>query len=179
MLLTLAGLMLQFLMTVKHPPGRYMVPAIVAVAVSSGVAVAALGAIRPAFSAICFAIVLAMGVVPAASNFRYFALDLPGRHAQERSDVDTIRRIAGERCGSLIPQTNGVSAQLSGLLFGSSFAEQFDLQLAKRYPDFVSYSVGDRFYRFPGREGGNPPVAPRGEPLRLFGLICFSAAGAP
>jgi hypothetical protein len=150
----------------------------VAVAVSSGVAVAALGASRPAFSAICFAIVLAMGVGPAASNFRYFASDLPGRHAQERSDIDTIRRIAGERCGSLIPQTNGVSAQLSGLLFGSIFAEKFDLQLAKLYPDFVSYSVGDRFYGFTGREGVNPPVDPGGKPICIFGIIELPAADA-
>ena len=178
MLLSLAVLMLQFLMTVKHPAGRYMVPAIVAVAVSSGVAVAALGAIRPAFSAICFAIVLTMGVVPAASNFRYFDSDLPGRHAHERSDVDRIRRIAGERCGSLIPQTNGVSAQLSGLLFGNIFAEKFDLQLAKRYPDFVSYSVGDRFYGFTGREGVNPPVDPGGKPICIFGIIELPAADA-
>jgi hypothetical protein len=178
MLLSLAVLMLQFLVTVKHPAGRYMVPAIVAVAVSSGVAVAALGAIRPAFSAICFAVVLAMGIVPAASNFRYFDSDLPGRHAQERNDVDAIRRIAGERCGSLIPQTNGVSSQLSGLLFGNIFAEKFDLQLAKLYPDFVSYSVGDRFYGFTGREGVNPPVDPGGKPICIFGILELPAADA-
>jgi hypothetical protein len=155
-----------------------MVPALVAVAVSSGVAVAALGAIRPVFSAACLAVVLALGVVPAASNFRYFESDLPGRYAQERSDLDTIRRLAGERCGPLIPQTNGVSSQLSGLLFGNIFAEKFDLQLAKLYPDFVSYNVGDRFYGFTGREGVDPTVDPGGKPICIFGIIDLPAADA-
>jgi hypothetical protein len=178
MMLSLAVLMLQLLMTAKHPAGRYMVPALVAVAVSSGVAVAALGAIRPVFSAICFALVLALGVGPAASNFRYFESELPRRHAQDRSDTEKIRRIAADRCGSLIPQTNGVSSQLSGLLFGNIFAEKFDLQLAKLYPDFVSYHVGDRFYGFTGRDGVNPPVDPGGKPICIFGTIELPATDA-
>jgi hypothetical protein len=178
MLLSFAILIFQFLMTVKHPAGRYMVPAIVAAAVSSGVAAATLGAIRPAFSAICFAIVLAIGAEPAVSNFRYFASDLPNRYAQDRSDRDKIRRIAANGCGSLIPQTNGVSSELSGLLLGSIFAEKFDLSLAKLYPDFVSYNVGDRFYGFTGRDGVIPPVDPGGKPICIFGTIELPASDA-
>jgi len=178
LLLSLAALMLQLLMAAKHPVGRYMVPALVAVAVSSGVAVAALGAIRSVFSAVCLAVVLALGVAPAASNFRYFETDLPRRHAQDRSDADKIRQIAGDRCGSLIPQTNGVSSQLSGLLFGNIFAEKFDLLLAQLYPDFVSYHVGDRFYGFTVRDGVSPPVDPGGKPVCIFGTIELPASDA-
>jgi hypothetical protein len=121
---------------------------------------------------------LALGVGPAASNFRYFESELPRRHAQDRSDTEKIRRIAADRCGSLIPQTNGVSSQLSGLLFGNIFAEKFDLQLAKLYPDFVSYHVGDRFYGFTGRDGVNPPVDPGGKPICIFGTIELPATDA-
>jgi hypothetical protein len=125
---------------------------------------------------VCFAIVLVMGVGPAASNFRYFEVDLPDRYARDRSNSDKIRRIADERCGALIPQTNGVSSQLSGLLLGNIFAEKFDQQLAKLYPDFISYHVGDRFYGFTGRDGVNPPVDTRGKPLCIFGYIELPAS---
>jgi hypothetical protein len=177
-MLSFCVLMVQLVMTVKHPAPHYMIPALVAVAISNGVAVAALGMMRRGLSAICLAALLAMGIGPALSNFRYFDSFLPDRYAQEQRDLSEIQRIADQRCGSLIPHSGGVSTTLSALRFGNAFAEKFDRALARLYPDFIFYSPGDKFYRFTGRDGTPPPVDPGGRPVCVFGEAELPTADA-
>jgi hypothetical protein len=140
-LLTQATLVVQLLMTMKHFELRYMVPALAASAVSGSIALAAIGAVRPRLSAFGFVVVLAIAAPQMAMNLNHYMTD---SYATDRIENDKLVEMGSETCARIIPYYRS-SSQPYALFFGNAFVGglggPFAADLARLYPNFMSYNV--------------------------------------
>jgi hypothetical protein len=137
-LLTLAVLAVQMLATMKHFELRYTVPALAASAVSSSVALVAIGAIRERLSAIAFVVMLAIATPKLTMNLNRFLAD---SYAADQIENAKIVEMGSTTCGRIIPYYRSSSQQYA-LSFGNGFVgSRFSADLARLYPDFISYDI--------------------------------------
>lgn len=179
LLISVGVLMAQLAMTTKHPAPHYMIPALLVMAVASGVAATVLGHIRSRYAAGFLGLLLVVGGYPAWQSFQYFHVLLPGIYAAEQPANARIRQIAADRCGKLVYHDSNSDVQFA-LRFGDAFTEgRFRFRLAQMYPDFVFYNRGnDAFYSFSTFLGHEVPASGSDKPTCTLGTGKLPEGGA-
>jgi hypothetical protein len=178
LLIGVVVLIAQLGMTTKHPAPHYMIPALLVMAVVSGVAAAVLGRMRSRYAAGFLVLLLAVGAYPVWQNWQYLRF-LPKSYAAEQSANARIRKIAAQECGKLIYQDSNSDVQFA-LRFGDAFTEgRFRFRLAQIYPDFLLYNRGDdTFYNFSTYLGRDMPASAGDKPSCLLGTGKLPEGGA-
>jgi hypothetical protein len=137
-LLSQATLVVQLLVTMKHPFLRYTVPALAASAVSSSIALAAVGAVRARLNAFGFVAVLAMAAPQMTMNLNQYMTD---SYAKIRIENAKLVEMGSATCARIIPYYES-SSQPYALSFGNTWADGlFNADLARLYPNFITYDV--------------------------------------
>jgi hypothetical protein len=161
-LLSQVILVVQSLLTMKQAGGlisetsassagsslRYMVPALAASAVSSSIALAAVGAVRARLNAFGFVAVLSMAAPQMTMNLNQYMTD-----SYEKFQIENVRlaEMGSAICARIIPYKD-LGSQPYALFWGNGGAGgRFDADLAHLYPNFMIYIVSStRFATFSG-----------------------------